>query len=152
MKKECPGKKTELIVTLKGFDIRNPSPRVQAVLAAFRRRIIASFARALGVDASQLEVTFKAGSAIVIVGVPEGSADGALPSGQNVLEDLKSLPDVEEMLEEGTSIDECFVAPPELPDEAAAVGDPHLSRLTAGGTADMCCHAGHCHLCSEDNA
>jgi len=155
--KKCPGKKTAISMTMKGFDLNKLDARKRAILDVFRQRVIAQYSVFLRLRPDQIVVEFKAGSAIVIGSVAaEDVADDIEPGdGQGLLADLKSIPGVESLVEEGKELNDCNVDPePEFPvdDEAAAVGDPHMT-LASGGTDDLCCEGGVCAPCSlEDNS
>ena len=141
-------------MTMKGFDLNNLDARKRAILDTFKRKVIADYSRFLRLRPDQIVVEVKAGSAIVIGAVAaEDVPDDFEPGdGQNLLAELKEIPGVEALVEEGKSLNDCAVDPePAFPDavnndEAAAVGDPHM-HFAAGGTTDLCCDGGKCLPC-----
>jgi len=139
-------------MTMKGFDIRRLDARKRAILQVFKDKVVKDYSRFLGIPPDQIEVEIKAGSVIVIGKVdPSLMPDSFDPGdGSNFLQALKDSGGAE-MVEEGMSIEGCFVDPePVFPvdDEASAVGDPHL-QFASGGTADLCCSGGICSPCKE---
>jgi len=153
----CPGKKTKVSMSVKGFNIFNMNARKRAVLEVFRNKVLQAYSRILNVNPAQLVVVFKPGSIIIIVevdaqNVPDNFEAGDGPGdAQDILAELKEIPDVENLVEEGKRLEEGFVDPqPDFPvdDEANAVGDPHMT-LATGTSADMCCKHGHCEPCSK---
>jgi len=149
----CPGKKTEISMTMKGFDIAVMTPKKLKIIEAYKAKVRQDYSRFLNLPADSIVVEIKSGSVIVIGAVaPEEVPDNFQPGdGQNLLSELKAMPGVEDLVEEGKQLDDCEVDPePAFPavinDEAAAVGDPHLSVAT-GVNADLCCDGGHCVAC-----
>ena len=150
----CPGKKTEISMTMKGFDVRNLDERKRQIVEIFKAKARKDMARFLGLDEDEVECVIKAGSAIVVGLVePEVMPDDFEPgNGENMLQMMKETDGVEELVEAGGSLDRCVVDPnPDFPinDEAAAVGDPHLTFAT-GSTAGLCCEGGHCVPCEDE--
>merc|ERR1719215_1637015 len=153
----CPGKKTLISMTLKGFDIANMNPTNLKILEVLKRKVQAVYAQFLRLPRGSIVVEIKSGSVIIIGAVaPEDMPDDFEPGdGENLLAELKAIPGVEVMVEAGKQLDDAFVDPepafpePAFPvnnDEAAAVGDPHLS-VTSGVHADLCCDGGQCVAC-----
>jgi len=149
----CPGRKTEVSMTIKGLNVNSLDDRKRAILDVFKAKALADMSRFLRLDPSDVEVVIRSGSAI-IVGLIDADLmpdDFDAGNGENLLQEAKDTPGMEELVEEGGSLDRCVVDPePDFPidDEAEAVGDPHLTFAT-GGTDDLCCEGGHCVPCSE---
>merc|ERR1719503_464061 len=135
------------------ININNLNARKRAILEVFRNKVLRAYSRILNVNPAQLVVVFKPGSVIIIVLVDaEDMPDNFEPGdGQDILAELKGIPDVEILVEEGRRLEEGYVDPePDFPvdDEADAVGDPHMT-LATGGSVDLCCSHGHCEPCSQ---
>ena len=140
----CGNGKVEVGYVMKGFDIKNLSPKAKAVLDTVRNGIQRAMAIKLGLREDQLVVAFKAGSIIVSVEVADDDmpASPVLGDGQDTLELVKATPGVADLVEAGKSLDDCFVDPEpaiqddDASDEASATGDPHIVSVS-GETFDM---------------
>ena len=126
--------------------------RKQRIITAFKDKVRRDFSRSLGIQIGMIEVEIRAGSVIIVGKIDPANmpAEFDLGDGSNLLQGLKEMDGAADLVEEGMSLDRCFVDPePDFPvdDEAAAVGDPHL-QFASGGTADLCCDGGHCVPCS----
>jgi hypothetical protein len=151
--KSCPGKKTEVSMKIRGFNIKNLDDRKRKILEVFRQAVLRDYSKFLNLPRDQIVVSFKAGSVIVIGAIVADNMPDAFDpgNGQDMLAELKAIPGVEDLVEEGLQLEDCDVDPePDFPvdDEADAVGDPHMT-LATGGTVDMCCEDGHCEPCSQ---
>jgi len=121
-------------MTMKGFDITKMDARKLQLMEVFKTQIRTQLAQRVGLLPSQLTVTFKAGSIIVIAAVAEGAmpANPDLGDGEDILQVLTSTPEAAVLVEDGKTLADCFVDPePAFPvqDVAAAVGDPHLTTI-----------------------
>jgi len=142
--KECPGKKAEVIIRIAGFDASNIDARKQKVMDFFADAVAKSISRALGIPLGEINIVFKnnvsllqgfdiqqGGQLIVVAEVDPEVLPAELPELDEaaLLNDIKAVPDVEAMLAEGVdSLDAIFVV--QQGDQAAAVGDPHLTTNT----------------------
>jgi hypothetical protein len=138
---------------IRGFNIKNLDDRKRKILEVFRQAVLRDYSKFLNLPRDQIVVSFKAGSVIVIGAVVADNMPDAFDpgNGQDMLAELKAIPGVEDLVEEGRQLKDCNVDPePDFPvdDEADAVGDPHMT-LATGGTVDMCCTDGHCEPCSQ---
>merc|ERR1740117_2622723 len=131
---KCIGRKTAIAFTLKGFDIKNMTPRKQGILDVFKLKIQKHFAQKFGLSPGDIDVKFIAGSLIAIADVAADAVPEVPPlgGGGQMLDMIKEVPGVEDLVEVGKTLADCIVdenpAEPVL-DAAAAVGDPHLTTV-----------------------
>jgi len=122
-------------MTMKGFDVRNLDERKRQIVEIFKAKARKDMARFLGLPPGEVEIVIRAGSAIVVALVKEEEMpeDFEPGDGQNILQMMKETEGADELVEAGGSLDRCVVDPlPDFPvddDEAAAVGDPHMTTF-----------------------
>merc|ERR1711865_454334 len=121
-------------MTMKGWDIRNLTPKRRQMLNVYKAQLASTMAGKLGLSLDQVVITIKAGSIIVIVDVDDANMPVDVPdlgNGEDVLQQLKDTPGAADLLEEGKSLEDAFVDPlPVINDEASATADPHLVTVS----------------------
>ena len=135
-----------MIIRIAGFDGANIDARKQKAMDGFAAAVAASISKAMGIPVGDINVFFRdavsllqgwdiqqVGQLIVVAEVDPEELPAEVPEldAAELLNDIRAVPDVDAMLAEGVdSLDAIVIAEPEIQDEAAAVGDPHLTTIT----------------------